>query len=186
MATMKRLLPIRTFLLYFIIIAFLLIAFNFPFAKVFGKQEVQVVQQPPPSPEVKTCNGLLTETESCGIGQCTGTTTRTCIDGAWGSWSDCSGNVNSRPELCNGFDDNCDGRIDNIDNPPHCESAAGVCSGPYYRKCGGSLGWLHCQDSDYGPDFEPVEVDCTDGLDNDCDGKIDGYDDVTCNPPSND
>lgn len=47
----------------------------------------------------------------------------------------------------------------------------GVCSDSRPRCVGGE--WLACEASSYGANFEPDETRC-DGLDNDCDGQIEG------------
>ena len=79
-------------------------------------------------------------------------------------------------EVCNGVDDDCDGRIDetpDIGAPPQCPLQQGVCAGAVSR-CAGSLGWI-CDDAAYtarSARYEAVEAAC-DNFDNDCDGTID-------------
>ena len=74
-------------------------------------------------------------------------------------------------ETCNGVDDNCDGATDEDLSAPSCEHTEGVCAGARAR-CGGAGGFLACDATDYGADYEEAEVAC-DGLDNDCDGTTD-------------
>jgi len=96
------------------------------------------------------------EEEVCGNGvddDCNGLTD--CEEAA------CHGST----ELCaNGVDDDCDGLTD-------CEQA--VCDlqacGPHGRLCIA----LRCGCSGNGGAAEPVERSCSDGVDNDCDGRID-------------
>jgi hypothetical protein len=75
------------------------------------------------------------------------------------------------PEICNGLDDDHDGRTDEDLAAPSCALVQGVCSAAR-QTCGGSLGWIACEVSDYGASYESVETTC-DGLDNDCDGRAD-------------
>jgi hypothetical protein len=75
-------------------------------------------------------------------------------------------------ELCNGLDDDCDGSTDeDAVGAPSCALTTGVCAGATPR-CGGTAGWLACDATDYGSDFETVESVC-DRMDNDCDGTVD-------------
>jgi hypothetical protein len=76
--------------------------------------------------------------------------------------------------MCNGKDDDCDGVIDNVKNPPQCALQQGVCQGAT-QLCAGSQGFSACDASDYyrrNNNYELTETKC-DGLDNDCDGQID-------------
>ncbi len=78
-------------------------------------------------------------------------------------------------ESCNGVDDDCDEATDEDVGAPSCELSQGVCAGATQR-CGPE-GFLACEASDYGADYEAAETLC-DGLDNDCDGTTD--EDCTC------
>jgi len=61
-------------------------------------------------------------------------------------------------ELCDGYDQNCDGYVGDEDDA----------DGDGYRLCDND-----CDDADF--DINPgAAEDCTDGIDNDCDGAIDG------------
>jgi hypothetical protein len=76
------------------------------------------------------------------------------------------------PETCNGIDDDCNGTTDEGLTAPHCPNQTGVCAGSL-RACGGAAGWLACSAASFGPNYEATETRC-DGLDNDCDGVVDG------------
>jgi hypothetical protein len=91
-------------------------------------------------------------------------------------------------EVCDGKDNDCDGIIDNGISPsnlPLCTKQKGVCKGSRAR-CVNGAPKQPCDDSDYranSPDYEPVEQSC-DGLDNDCNGKID--EPAACGGPKTD
>jgi Notch-like protein len=72
-------------------------------------------------------------------------------------------------EVCNGRDDDCDRRTDEGVSPPtsFC-NPNGVCA-TSTASCGGASGWV----CNYPPaTYESTETRC-DGLDNDCDGRVD-------------
>jgi hypothetical protein len=113
------------------------------------------------------CDGMIDEGNPgggtpCGtdVGQCR-PGTRTCMGGTL----QCVGAVGPTAELCNGLDDNCDGRIDE-DVPPmgSCGSSVGECRAGTLRCAGGSF---QCQGA-IGPALETCN-----GRDDDCDGMVD-------------
>ncbi len=88
----------------------------------------------------------------------------TCADGSWGT---CTDQVVPATESCNGFDDDCDGEVD--------EGAPGaglVCVSGLEGEC--SLGVTACVDGT--AICEPTTTgrpEICDGVDNDCDGAVD-------------
>ncbi|MEK6940468.1 MAG: putative metal-binding motif-containing protein [Nanoarchaeota archaeon] len=119
------------------------------------------------------------ETRKCGIevGVC-GTGHQECTEN---EWSECKDVVLPVDEVCDDLDNDCDGSID--EGCP-CEGGAtsilcskqeGVCKGEVALCVNGKF-----EDCKYDDAELPVEKSCSDGLDNDCDGKVDQDDATQC------
>ena len=101
-------------------------------------------------------------TQTCGktMGVCTAGM-QTCSNGQWGM---CQGNTAPSPEICNGKDDDCDGKVDeNLTRS--CGKSTGVCS-PGTETC--TMGqWGSCQGGSSGGS------ETCNNKDDDCDGMVD-------------
>jgi Putative metal-binding motif len=116
-----------------------------------------------------TCSSGATEKcfvgdrAQAGVGACT-FGTQTCATSGSGDiqvaeWGACTGEGAPTPEVCNGIDDDCDGKIDDITQP--CSNACGAgkqtCTNGTWSACSART---------------PTKEVCN-GIDDDCDGKID-------------
>jgi len=119
------------------------------------------------------CDGTTDEGCSCksGTKRSCGTDkgpckkgSQTCTKGKWGS---CQGGISPQSEVCNGKDDNCDGKVDNmlVESLFPCDTKKfGLCR---TGKATCSKGKLQCT-----PAYK-AQVESCDNKDNDCDGKVD-------------
>ena len=105
--------------------------------------------------------------------------TAPCVDGKWACDYSWVGTYEANEESCDNLDNDCDGQTDEDLKRPidyDCgKGNVGVCWPGAPSVC--DKGEWACQTAEI-PAFEAgAEVTCDDGLDNDCDGKIDSADD---------
>jgi hypothetical protein len=117
---------------------------------------------------------------NCGTGACAN---GSVVCNAAGTGAVCDTAGLAEAEVCNGRDDDCDGKLDAADpelpvnDHPSCENAKGVCAGcgKPASLCSGGV-WLACGASAYavcsGEYQSGAEASC-DGRDNNCDGATD-------------
>ena len=112
---------------------------------------------------------------TAGVGTCA-TGVELCDHGAFGA---CNGEVVPAPETCNGADENCDGRVDNVAGAacqcvpgqrrpcydgPAGTAGVGICQAGNQACAGDGTGWEACRNQ-IVPDLESCN-----GLDDDCNG----------------
>lgn len=103
------------------------------------------------------------------------------VDGdGYGNDVDCDDNDPNihpgAPELCNGVDDDCNGTVD--DNVTDCPSGSNCVNGACIYQDNDGDGYtsdVDCDDND--PNVHPGAPEECDGIDNDCDGFVDNWDD---------
>lgn len=78
---------------------------------------------------------------------------------------------NGAETTCDGFDNDCDGSVDESLTGANCPLTQGVCTGAKQQCVSGT--WQACTAASYGGDYDSIEIHCTDGKDNDCDGDTD-------------
>lgn len=71
---------------------------------------------------------------------------------------------------CDEVDDNCDGLVDDGYIPAQTTCGIGVCAATGQSSCQNGIEFINCTPGTPG---ETIEITCTDGLDNDCDGETD-------------
>lgn len=110
----------------------------------------------------ETDNGL--EKLTCGFGVCA-KTVPACENGLLASCDDITLPTPETEESCNGFDDDCDGDIDEELGSLHC--GVGLCAATV-PACSGGL------DNACVPLFQPGDIpESCNGIDDDCDGETD-------------
>ena len=107
---------------------------------------------------------------TAGIAACQRSGQFVCVMDAGSDCSAVADQSSAVAERCNGFDDDCDGVVDNgLPIGAGCQAGVGVCRRSGTLSCDGD-GGLGCSAT---ADLSRVSRELCDGLDNDCDGTVD-------------
>jgi hypothetical protein len=120
----------------------------------------------------QTDDELIPPPASLTLGVCSGAVQICQGEAGWEDpWFAGLSGYEASEQTCDGLDNDCDGQIDEGLATPLASRQQGVCAGSR-QVCRGGQGW---QDPAYAglADYEATETRC-DGLDNDCDGRVDG------------
>jgi len=123
--------------------------------------------------------GYVPESITCPPGSCAPEGLRRCINGARVSTCQQPSALTDAPELCDGFDNDCDGTTDEDLPVESISCGVGVCQAEGRRICSNGAFQDVCTP------FEPLVEDCnvpgTPALDEDCDGRVnEGLDLIQC------
>jgi len=129
--------------------------------------------------EVVTADGRVARGAgaACGVGGCAG---GVVVCGGDGLGVVCSSAGSARSEVCDGEDNDCDGKVDAADEGlarVSCSNQTGVCAGAKAlpARCVGGA-WQECGEADYAAHdagYEDEREGRCDGRDDDCDGLVD-------------
>ena len=119
----------------------------------------------------QTDEGIAPVPTSCGEGACSGNTgQQTCVNGALED--SCDPLLGSSPQVCDGIDNDCNNQTDEGIAPVPTSCGEGVCSG--------NTGQQTCINGALEDSCDPLlgssPEACGDGVDNNCNGLVDGAD----------
>jgi hypothetical protein len=111
----------------------------------------------------------LTQSTTCGVGECVSIVIETCTAGEWSGETCTPGPKSEATDVtCDGLDGDCDGMVD--EDYVTTETSCGV------GQCSGNTGQVECQDGTEVDTCDPLAGSSTevcDGVDNNCNGQID-------------